>query len=188
MAISFIITQQPLNGTVTKLGTDPAKWLYTPNTGFTGGDTFKFRAIDGGRQSNEASVTVVVAPYPLMEWTLFGPTEQVTTGDHLLFCPSDGSKRLLEVTAVVSAIVNGAPGTYGEEQESRIKVEVFKVNTANQETAMMLQPRQISGNGLTAVLDLVTSTVAVGSCVHVRVTQKVGDVRGLKLSLRAQPI
>ncbi len=57
--LTYQVTQGPANGTLS--GTAPDV-TYTPNSGFTGTDTFKFIANDGFVDSNEATVTVEVEP------------------------------------------------------------------------------------------------------------------------------
>ncbi len=57
--LTYRVTQEPANGTLS--GTAPDV-TYTPNSGFTGTDTFKFIANDGFVDSNEATVTVEVGP------------------------------------------------------------------------------------------------------------------------------
>ena len=52
-------TADPANGTVTLNAN--GSFTYSPSTGFTGNDTFKYRASDGTDQSNEATVTVTVS-------------------------------------------------------------------------------------------------------------------------------
>ena len=58
---TYTITQQPVNGTLT--GTDNDRY-YTPETGFTGTDTFKWKVRDGLADSNIATVTINIAVKP----------------------------------------------------------------------------------------------------------------------------
>ncbi|NDJ60184.1 MAG: tandem-95 repeat protein [Chloroflexi bacterium] len=58
-ALTYTIVTQPANGTLS--GTAP-DLTYTPNLGFNGIDTFTFTANDGEDDSNEATVTITVAP------------------------------------------------------------------------------------------------------------------------------
>jgi hypothetical protein len=58
--LTFTVVTGPLNGSVTG-GTGAAR-TYTPNTGFTGGDSFTFKANDGLADSNIATVTITVNP------------------------------------------------------------------------------------------------------------------------------
>jgi len=55
---TYTITQQPTNGNLT--GSDNDR-TYTPNSGFTGTDTFRWKVRDGLADSNIATVTINVA-------------------------------------------------------------------------------------------------------------------------------
>ena len=57
--LTAVKTADPANGTVTLNAN--GSFTYSPSTGFTGNDTFKYRASDGTAQSNEATVTVTVS-------------------------------------------------------------------------------------------------------------------------------
>ena len=53
---------QPEHGTVTQVGSE---LRYTPNAGFTGTDSFTYKASDGAAESNPATVTItVIQPLP----------------------------------------------------------------------------------------------------------------------------
>jgi len=58
-ALSFIVTVQPQNGTLS--GPLPSL-IYTPNVNFNGQDSFSFVANDGSGNSQEASVTIETTP------------------------------------------------------------------------------------------------------------------------------
>jgi gliding motility-associated-like protein len=58
-AITFIITVQPLNGVLSGSG---ANVTYTPNSGFTGSDFFKFIVNDGSLNSAEATISLNLTP------------------------------------------------------------------------------------------------------------------------------
>jgi 3-phytase len=70
--LTFSIVTPPANGTVTGPGgrpctpgspnSDTASVTYTPATGFTGSDSFTYKASDGSLDSNTATVTVTVKP------------------------------------------------------------------------------------------------------------------------------
>jgi myo-inositol-hexaphosphate 3-phosphohydrolase len=70
--LTFSIVTPPANGTVTGPGgrpctagspnSDTATVTYTPATGFTGSDSFTYKASDGSLDSNIATVTVTVKP------------------------------------------------------------------------------------------------------------------------------
>ncbi len=55
--LTYTVTSQPLHGTLS--GTAP-NLTYTPDTGYNGTDTFKFKVNDGTVDSNEATVTINV--------------------------------------------------------------------------------------------------------------------------------
>jgi len=57
--LSYQVTRQPVSGTLT--GAAPSL-LYTPNGGFSGADSFEFRAYDGTVTSDPAVVTLSVIP------------------------------------------------------------------------------------------------------------------------------
>ncbi|WP_159888633.1 S-layer homology domain-containing protein [Paenibacillus puerhi] len=57
--VVYGIVSNPRYGTLTKLGGD--QWIYTPNPGFTGADSFTYIAIDGqGQESAPATVEIRV--------------------------------------------------------------------------------------------------------------------------------
>ena len=58
-SLTYSIVAQPQNGTLT--GTAP-NVTYTPNPGYTGSDSFTFKANDGQADSNTATVTISVTP------------------------------------------------------------------------------------------------------------------------------
>src|SRR5205807_3891233 len=55
----FIITNNPLHGNLT--GTAP-NVTYTPNANYNGTDSFKFKINDGTVDSDEATVSITIAP------------------------------------------------------------------------------------------------------------------------------
>ncbi len=55
--LTYSITEQPSNG---RLGGTPPNVTYTPDTGFSGNDRFRFRANDGTADSNTATVSIAV--------------------------------------------------------------------------------------------------------------------------------
>jgi kumamolisin len=61
-ALTFQIVTQPSNGTVTITNAATGAFTYTPNSGFTGTDSFTFDASDSGGTSNTATETVTVNP------------------------------------------------------------------------------------------------------------------------------
>src|SRR6266545_6998867 len=59
--LSFTIVSQPANGTLTQGGY--GIYVYTPNAGFAGTDSFSIQANNGVQDSNVATITIEVAPY-----------------------------------------------------------------------------------------------------------------------------
>ncbi|EQD52260.1 preprocellulomonadin, partial [mine drainage metagenome] len=59
-ALTFAIVSQPANGTVSLTNASTGAFTYTPNTGFSGTDSFTFNASDSGGTSNTATETVTV--------------------------------------------------------------------------------------------------------------------------------
>jgi VCBS repeat-containing protein len=82
-ALSAVLVTGPANGTVT-LNAD-GSFRYTPAGGFSGADTFTYKASDGTADSNVATVTVRVAPA--------GSTEGKVTGGGSV----DGGRRRFNV-------------------------------------------------------------------------------------------
>ena len=58
-ALTYQLTRQPANGTLS--GVAPAL-QYTPNAGFSGADSFEFRASDGELSGDAAVITISVNP------------------------------------------------------------------------------------------------------------------------------
>jgi len=66
-ALTYSIVAAPSNGTLGAVDAD--KVTYTPNAGFTGTDTFTFKANDGTDDSNTATVTVTVTGNVVIDGT-----------------------------------------------------------------------------------------------------------------------
>lgn len=60
--LTFSIVSAPGNGTVSITNTATGAFTYTPNSGFTGNDSFTFKANDGQSDSNVATESVTVNP------------------------------------------------------------------------------------------------------------------------------
>jgi VCBS repeat-containing protein len=79
-ALTFAKVTDPTNGTVT---VDPdGTYTYTPNTGFSGMDSFTYRANDGHANSNTATVTITVAQAPPVATVTDASTNEGDTGQH----------------------------------------------------------------------------------------------------------
>ena len=59
-ALTYAIVSQPKSGTITDLNEDTGSLVYTSNAGFTGKDSFTFKANDGTVDSNTATVAITV--------------------------------------------------------------------------------------------------------------------------------
>ena len=59
-ALTYAIVSQPKSGTITDLDEDTGSLVYTSNAGFTGQDSFTFKANDGTVDSNTATVAITV--------------------------------------------------------------------------------------------------------------------------------
>lgn len=57
--LTYAVVSAPLHGTLS--GTAP-NLTYTPTAGYTGGDSFTFRANDGSNNSNTGTITITVTP------------------------------------------------------------------------------------------------------------------------------
>ena len=60
--LTYSIQQNGTHGTATVTNTSTGAFVYLPNDGVTGPDSFTFKANDGTRDSNTATVSVTIAP------------------------------------------------------------------------------------------------------------------------------
>jgi len=58
-ALTYLIVNPPVHGTLSGVGPDQ---VYTPNVGYTGADSFTFKANDGFADSNVATVNLTISP------------------------------------------------------------------------------------------------------------------------------
>jgi hypothetical protein len=65
-ALTYALAGMPANGMVSLSGTGDEDFVYTPNGGFAGVDTFTFNASDGTDTSNTATVTITVNTPPTL--------------------------------------------------------------------------------------------------------------------------
>lgn len=103
-ALTFAIVTGPTDGAVS--GTAPDV-TYTPNAGFTGTDSFSFKANDGTVDSNIATVTIEVAAAPGPTGTLKGTVKK--DGKRI----SGASVRLDPGTASERQVTTNKAGKYG---------------------------------------------------------------------------
>ena len=64
-ALTYAIVSQPKSGTITDLNEDTGSLVYTSDAGFTGKDSFTFKANDGTVDSNTATVAITVTAIDL---------------------------------------------------------------------------------------------------------------------------
>ncbi|XXF75322.1 kelch repeat-containing protein [Myxococcaceae bacterium GXIMD 01537] len=125
VALSYVIVTPPAHGTLS--GTPPAV-TYTPNAGYSGPDSFTYRARDCGLDSNMATVTVnVVADNPpvitcpdSVEVAATGPdgavvtyppataTDDTTANPTVTYSPPNGSTLPLGETTVTATAEDAA--------------------------------------------------------------------------------
>ncbi|TQV77224.1 tandem-95 repeat protein [Aliikangiella marina] len=88
--LTYQIIQPPMSGTL--LGDGP-NYVYTPNSGFVGSDSFSFIVDDGQDSSNEATVTIQVNPAannpPVAQNTAVETDESTTANITLLATDAD---------------------------------------------------------------------------------------------------
>jgi predicted outer membrane repeat protein len=77
-ALSFAIVSQPARGSLSTISGNQV--TYTPATGYSGADSFSFKANDGSADSNIATVTISVAEVPSLVVTTNGDTTNSTDG------------------------------------------------------------------------------------------------------------
>ncbi len=59
-ALTYTITQQPTNGSISDFNATTGAYTYTPNTTYTGPDSFTYTASDGAATSNVGTVNITV--------------------------------------------------------------------------------------------------------------------------------
>ncbi|GEM_PF-1042995 len=107
--LSYTVVQLPTNGTLS--GTAP-NLSYQPNPGFTGTDSFTFKANDGQLDSNVASVDITVIPInnaPAATGQSVSTNEDVTVPVTLTATDADGNP--LTYAIVVAPTNGGLSGT-----------------------------------------------------------------------------
>ncbi|MES2707799.1 MAG: lamin tail domain-containing protein [Verrucomicrobiota bacterium] len=80
--LTYSIVTQPVSGTLSGAG---GTWTYTPNAGFSGADSFTFKASDGTFSSNTATVRIAVNAAPS------APAGAVLSDDKILTSDVPGS-------------------------------------------------------------------------------------------------
>ncbi len=77
-ALTASVLEQPANGTVSNFSAPAGTFTYTPNTSFTGIDTFTYKVNDGSDDSNVATVSIAVGGH----WRLPSPTSRSMPPDN----------------------------------------------------------------------------------------------------------
>ncbi|MQA74993.1 MAG: tandem-95 repeat protein [Solirubrobacterales bacterium] len=62
--LTYALASQPAHGEITDFDPAAGTLTYTPDSGFTGEDSFSYRASNSGGNSNTATVTIAVEPDP----------------------------------------------------------------------------------------------------------------------------
>lgn len=98
-ALTYYVTQSPLHGTLSGSG---ANRTYTPATGYSGQDTFKYYAYDGLHQSNIATVIMTVSTgnlhAPVALDLSFSTTQEAPVATTLNATDADGDSLTYIVT------------------------------------------------------------------------------------------
>ena len=77
-SLTYAIVTVPSNGRITAFNRATGAYTYTPNAGFSGSDSFTFRANDGTASSNVGTVAISVTPADLQ---VFVSSVRATEGD-----------------------------------------------------------------------------------------------------------
>jgi predicted outer membrane repeat protein len=102
-AKSYNITTKPKQGTIT-LNKTNGNFIYTPNTNFTGNDSFNYNANNGTTNSNIATVKITITPSP------------VTNTSKIIYVATNGTDRNDGLTPthpkrnIISTINSANPG------------------------------------------------------------------------------
>ncbi len=108
-ALSYSIVTPPAHGTLT--GTAP-RVTYTPNVGFTGSDSFSFKANDGHVDGNVAPVTIVVTGQPSTNPPPAAPANLTASAASSSTIALSWSDRSTNETGFKIERKTGAAGTY----------------------------------------------------------------------------
>jgi VCBS repeat-containing protein len=158
--LTAALVQGPANGTL-NLGSTGG-FIYTPNAGFTGTDSFLYRAFDGAALSNEAAVTITVnpAPSPLLYLSLTNKTGTLVglgpKGSDLAY----GDEDVLSWNGSNYAIVfdGSAAGLAGSAD-----IFAFDLDTANTRILMAFSAGQtVPGVGAVTPSDIVAYNLPSG--------------------------
>jgi uncharacterized repeat protein (TIGR01451 family) len=100
LPLTFVILSEPTNGVLSLLNTNTGSVTYTPNTNYTGADSFTFRVNDG--PTNSTAATVAISVLPVADVAIFktGPAAGIA-GSNLTYTVSATNSGPVTSTNVV---------------------------------------------------------------------------------------
>ncbi|WP_448604511.1 tandem-95 repeat protein [Thermoleptolyngbya sp.] len=116
--LSFSLVSPPANGTVTIINALTGEYTYTPNAGFSGSDSFTFRANDGTDDSAPATISITVDPNsaPVANNSSLTTRVNVDRAGMLVATDPDGDPMRFSIVTAPShgtvVITNTATGAY----------------------------------------------------------------------------
>ncbi|MBW3599579.1 MAG: tandem-95 repeat protein, partial [Planctomycetes bacterium] len=140
------VSARPANGTLAMNAN--GTFTYTPNAGFIGTDTFRYRATDGGQASNEAVVTITVGAN-VVDDQFSGPIGQVITGNVLDndAVPAGSTVTLVDGPDRSVAFNLNADGTFSFTPQPGIAfVDSFIYQVAGQTATVTLNVGTVAGS------------------------------------------
>lgn len=165
LTLTFIVTEQPAHGTLSGSG---ASLIYTPNAGYSGPDSFKFKTNNGFLDSTEVTVSITVAEAPTVSdltptaWTInqSGFTGSLTiSGGTSGYTVTNQTGLPPGLTAVVNGagdaiVFTGSPTSVGEFNGS--------VTLTDANGAVVTNMFTITINPALAITNLTTTAWTVG--------------------------
>ena len=115
-ALTFTIVTQPVSGAVALSGNGNQDFVYTPNVGFSGADSFSFAASDGTDTSPSAMVTINMNAQPVAVGVNFSTSEIVAFNGSVSATDAEGDAVTFAVSTQPSkgsvTITDTAIGTF----------------------------------------------------------------------------
>jgi hypothetical protein len=168
---------------------------YTPNTGFSGIDSFTYVASDGADGSNVATVTVTVGAAPNLApvVTITAPADgsSVIEGDSITFTgtASDAEDGILTANLDWSSSLDGSIGTGGSFSTSTLTVGTHIITASAMDSgglegsATVTVTVDSSGGATTyGVSDFITNSISVKKFWTAEVTPIVTDDSGIAVN------
>jgi hypothetical protein len=146
--LKFSVVSLPQHGSVAQ-GSSPNSVLYTPNSGFTGTDSFTYKSTDGqGLDSNIATVTITVSSSSSGMLDQFGITElypSKTNGEHYTMnMQSESNDPQFDPNG--STLTKNADGTY-KVQSSSVRLQIFASTGFHEDQIKTLDQVQLAAQG-----------------------------------------